>query len=438
MITALKAWLTKEIGEWQNKRFVIAISGGIDSVVLANLFYDLRVEFELAHCNFKLRGGESDQDETFVRDLSKSLRVKCHVKLFDTQVEAEKMKLSIQETARELRYTWFERLRLETNCDYIVVGTHKSDQTETILINMLRGSGRAGLHGILPNKNKVIRPLLEFDRSTIISYAKKHEIHWREDSSNASTKYLRNKLRHDVIPILKEINPNLEDRFSTNAKQIQDSEDVLQKELDRKRPLILNKTKQGWELSKYLLLQTSNPTFYLHAYLRDYGFTFSQCQTVVKHINNNPGAVYTSSEYTLLNDRHFLMLSSTQEVFLAQKITKGLTALNSPAMQFEFEAYLGQKPNANETVAEIDAAKLKFPLTLRPWQQGDKFKPLGMSGFKKISDFLIDTKTPLTQKQNVLVLESNGKIVWVVGMRLDDRFKLAADTREIYRVVLGE
>ena len=433
-------WFNNNVQNWKNTSYLLAASGGVDSVVLCHLFQNLGLNFEVAHCNFNLRGKESEGDEEFVKNLASQLKVEFNVIHFETKELAKKEKLSTQEAARKLRYNWFENLRREKKLDLVAVGTHKSDETETMLINLIRGAGIRGLHGIIPNNNGVIRPLLSVARKEIMDWANSNNLKWREDSSNESDNYMRNNIRHHVIPPLKEIRENIEEQFSESAEAIRDYQQVLENEIARLKPTIMTREKEYWKIDKSALLALKPTYVYLYELLIDFGFSYWVCKDIVGSIQqkSQPGGVFHGTSATLVNDRNYLIVKPNRlENLGAVGINETTSSIKEP-LNLNMEVLdissfqLDKSPNN----ATIDFSKLHFPLTLRPWKNGDRFQPFGMQGMKKVSDFLIDQKIPRNLKKGIYVLECKNEIVWVVGFRIDDRFKVDENTDKVYQLEL--
>jgi tRNA(Ile)-lysidine synthase len=421
-------------------RLLLAISGGIDSVVMCELFHKSGIRFDIAHCNFSLRGEESDGDELFVRSLAERLNVNVHVKKFDTQSYAVKEGVSIQMAARDLRYLWFKQLALDHAYDKIAIAHNLNDQAETFFINLLRGTGIAGLRAMKPNHEGIIRPLLIFSREEIISFASENECSFREDSSNASDKYLRNRIRHHLLPLLKELQPELYPIFSENLERLADTEKVYLNEIERQRQL--NVYVSG---KRYLInierLNLLNPLqTYLFEFLKPFGFNETAVSQLISVLNDIPGKVFLSATHRLVKDRDSLIIEPLEEsrfesveVFIEENTVNTDVPFNIEFTildRHQFTAF-----NPSPLIAWIDKNKLVFPLSLRRMQTGDRFRPLGMKGFRKLSDFLTDLKIPLPDKQNTWVITSGPDIVWVVGHRIDDRYKVTTQTKEIFKIV---
>ena len=433
MLELFKNHIKTKFSFLETSRVLVAISGGMDSVVLANLCHQLKFNFALAHCNFNLRGSESDTDEEFVLQLAEALDMEVFVENFDTTAYAEEHKLSIQMAARELRYDWFQELSEQLNFDYIVTAHHADDNLETFLINLTRGTGLDGLTGIPEINGNIVRPLLPFSRQTLEAYAAENELKWRNDSSNASTKYLRNKLRHDVIPVLKDINKNLLQNFQTTLDNLNDTADIVEESLNAvlKRAIIsIDNSEIRFKVAEFKKL--NNPKAYLHEFLKDYGF--SEWNDVLNLLDAQSGKQVFSSSYRLLKDRDILILTeltsedNNQFISISKKDAK--MALPIGVLCIE---EVSKIENTHSNIIYVDKSKLKFPLSVRKWQEGDYFFPLGMKGKKKLSKYFKDEKLSLIDKENSWLLCSEDSILWVIGKRADDRFKVTENTKQILK-----
>jgi len=418
-------------------KLLIAISGGIDSVVLAHLCSQMELQFSLAHCNFNLRAEESDKDEFFVTELAEDLNVEVFIQNFDTQAYAEENKRSIQMAARELRYDWFKELAARLNFDYILTAHHADDNLETFLINFTRGTGLNGLTGIPMVNDKVVRPLLPFSRIQIEALAKANQITWREDASNASRKYLRNKLRHEVVPILKEINPQLLDGFQNTLSHLNDTQLIVEDQLlNFKKRAIISKDDLGttYKISEFKAVK--NPKTYLFELFKNYGFT--EWNDIADLLDAQSGKLVKSNSHRLIKHREFLVLTTLCHSERSEKPL--LISENDSHVETPFGALLfGEVDTISETsnnTIYVDKDLLQFPLELRLWKAGDTFQPLGMTGKKKISKYLKDEKASLVEKENTWVLTTGNKVVWVVGKRADERFKVKNTTKTILKVTV--
>jgi len=420
--------IDNEFSFLKDKKLLIAISGGIDSVVITHLFDQLHFSIGLAHCNFKLRGKASDGDEEFVKNLGVQLQIPVFTNSFDTTSIATNQKKSIQITARELRYIWFEKLLQKHGFDYVVTAHHADDNLETFLINLTRATGLKGFSGI-PKKNKnIVRPLLTFSRDCIVDFAMQNNISWREDQSNTSTKYVRNKIRHKIIPILKEINPSLLNSFSNTVKHIEESQIIIDAKITAvKREIFQEKNISGkkyFSLSIAKISNLENPKTYLYQLLKEYHFT--EWNDIVGLLTAQSGKKIHSKTHTLLKDRVTLLLYKISDFQLTDtvfQISEHQKKLTEP-IHLRIEKTT-QQTNEAGTIY-IDKNLISFPLQIRKWQTGDVFFPLGMKGKKKLSKFFKDEKMSLLEKENTwLLCTSKNEIIWVVNRRKDRRFILS-------------
>ncbi|WP_179338548.1 tRNA lysidine(34) synthetase TilS [Winogradskyella ludwigii] len=427
--------INKNLSFLKESKFLIAISGGIDSVVLAYLCKNLNLNFSLAHCNFNLRAEESNKDEDFVLELAEALDVEIFIQNFDTQAYADENKRSIQMAARELRYDWFKELAQQLKFDYILTAHHADDNLETFLINFTRGTGLNGLTGIPVKNDNVVRPLLPFSRVQIEAYATKENIIWREDASNASRKYLRNKLRHEVVPILKEINPQLLESFQSTTSYLNDTADIVEESLRAvKKRAIVNSDKTGVTYKVSEFKKVKNSKAYLFEMFKNYGFT--QWDDIVDLLDAESGKQIRSNTHRLVKHREFLILADLPELDLEN------VSIFINETDYHIETPIGQLTFTSESVISetsknviyVDKDTLKFPLELRLWKEGDVFYPSGMTGKKKVSKYLKDEKLSLIEKENIWLLASNDKVVWIVGMRNDERFKITEATNNILKI----
>jgi tRNA(Ile)-lysidine synthase len=418
----------------KEKKLLLAVSGGIDSMVLVYLFKQLQFDFAVAHCNFKLRDNESNGDEDFVKLICDSLSISLFVQKFDTKQFAADYKLSIQLAARKLRYDWFYELLEKENYDYIVTAHHLDDSLETFLINFSRGTGLDGLTGI-PNQNdRIIRPLLSFSRNEIENFAKENAIQWREDSSNASDKYLRNKLRHDVIPVLKELNPNILTSFEKTIDNLKQSQSLVEDATKLVYKLVVEESDMLLKINLKELLKLPNYTAYLYQWLKQ--FEFTAWDDIYALANAQSGKQVFSENYVLLKDRDYLILSvrvdeQKDEVFYVEKNQKDVKIpLNMSICN------VSDISNANPNCIFVDEDKLQFPLIIRKWEEGDYFYPFGMQGKKKLSKYFKDEKLSLIDKSSQWILCFDNQIVWVIGKRQDERFKVEKNTINIVQITL--
>lgn len=422
-------------------RCLLAVSGGIDSVVLVYLFAQSKLPFGIAHCNFGLRGEESNGDEAFVRELAKRSKVPFYCKKFDTAKIAHSQNISIQMAARELRYAWFEEIAEHEGYDTIATAHHAQDSTETILFNLTRGTGVSGLRGILPWQGLLVRPLLNYAKDQIHDIAALAQLGWREDSSNQSAKYARNKIRMEVLPVLKSINPSLDQSISLMSNRLIQLEELLVEASHRfENSFIKESNTSIIKIDKGLLL--AQKTIVVYHCLRKYGFNWSQCTTLgTWNHETTSGKSIASDTYVISLDRNYFFLAPVRNLvskpMLISSLKGKMEYLDNTWEWEEKEVAKGYIPDTNPQTVEIDAAKIRLPLICRPWKEGDAFVPLGMNGRKKkVSDFLINAKVPAVSKKHVCVVLQADAIVWLAGFRMDDRYKITAKTKRIFRIKL--
>ena len=417
----------------KDKKLLIAISGGVDSVVLTHLLHELNFDISLAHCNFQLREKESDLDEEFIELLAQKTSNQIFKIKFDTEQFALKNKLSTQIAARELRYNWFQEVIKKHNFDYVLTAHHADDNLETFLINLTRGSGLDGFTGIPKINGNIVRPLLAFSREEILAYAKTNTIDWREDASNATTKYIRNKIRHKVLPVLKEINPNLLETFAKTLENLQESKQIIEDKIADISSEVINSKNDVLKINIEKIIQLSNPKAYLYQLLKEYNFT--EWNDVYNLLSAQSGKQIFSKTHRLIKDRAFLLLSKTvisneKELFL---IDESQSEIIHP-IHLNFEV-VQQKPTENKQTIYVDKDLLKYPLIVRKWQNGDYLYPQGMQGKKKLSKYFKDEKLSLLEKENTwLLCNSENEIIWVLNYRQDNRFSLKNTSNNILKI----
>jgi tRNA(Ile)-lysidine synthase len=411
-----------------------AVSGGIDSVVMAQLFKAAGYQFAIAHCNFKLRDTEADHDQQFVMNLAAQLGVEFHTTAFDTAAYANDNKISIQMAARTLRYNWFAQLAQKFGYKAISLAHHQNDTIETILLNLTRGTGIAGLHGILPKNGNLVRPLLFLSRVEIETIAEQEGLTWAEDSSNSSVKYARNKIRHQVVPLLKELNPSLEATFENNLKNFREMEVLLDNTVAGLQQKLLIKHGDEVHIDIAEADRLSPKRLLLLKLLQPYGFSDTVVSDVIDGLHKHAGRAYHGSGFRLIIDRGKLIISPNSE--------EGITpaTINADNREVNFGAYkltLLHDDSAlivkdNPMAVSVDADKLSYPLTVRQWQQGDQFYPLGMKTRQKLSDFFVHQKVPVHKKSRVpVIINNNGDVIWIGGYRLDERYKVTYNTKKV-------
>lgn len=435
MLDKLKKHISKNFPFLENSKLLLATSGGIDSMVLVHLFNELKYSIALAHCNFQLRGLESFGDQNFVQEYANANEIPFFLTQFDTEAFANDYKLSTQIAARELRYNWFYELLETEDYDYIITAHHADDNIETFLINLSRGTGLEGLVGIPAQNDKVIRPLLPFSREEIVEYANENSIKWREDSSNASDKYLRNKIRHHLVPLLKELNPQFMESFQKTQSYLSESQELVEDAAIMVYQQVAREDGETIVFDLNQLLRLSNYKSYLYQWLHEFGFT--AWDDIYALVESQSGKQVFSSDYRLLKDREVLILSPVvqeedNEVYFIEKNTP---AVNIPLNLAFCEA--AAISDASNSIIFVDKDKLVYPLVLKKWEEGDSFQPFGMNGkSKKLSKLFKDEKLSLLEKENCWVLWSAGQIVWVIGIRQDERFRIDNSTKNILKIAL--
>ena len=435
MLTAFNTHIENNFSGLTNQKILLAVSGGVDSMVLADLCLKSDFNISIAHCNFKLRGDESDADERFVLEFAKSNNLTVYSDHFDTADYVERNKLSVQMAARKLRYDFFDKLRNEHLFDAVLTAHHADDNLETFFINLSRGSGLDGLVGI-PNKNKyVIRPLLLFTRAQILEYASENKLKWREDSSNASLYYQRNHLRHELMPALKAIYPSIINALQSTQNYLKSSQDLLQNHIKAISDEVIEYSNTSEKHYSVSALKNLNPLrSYIFPLFHCYGFTdFDELYNL---IDAQTGKQIHSKTHSLLKDRSVLILTKKS---LNKKFYQKIEAENSTVRIYEYGISLKlENPIelgvSNHNTLFLDADKVQFPLVLRTWREGDYFYPSGMSGKKKMSKFFKDQKLSIIEKSKVLLLCSNDAVIWVLGMRSDARFLADKKTIKLLKI----
>jgi tRNA(Ile)-lysidine synthase len=438
----LEAFLTNINSEnlfEKDQKILLAVSGGIDSMVMCELFSKAKFNFAVAHCNFGLRGEESDADEIFVKKLCVKYKVPFYNTTFQTELYATENNISIQMAARILRYSWFETIIHKHNFDYLATAHHQNDSVETVLLNLAKGTGIAGLHGIKAKRNNIIRPLLFANKDEIFEYVVDNQLIWREDSSNESIKYQRNYIRQEIVPKFKEINQNFEEAIGRTIQKLSAIEDYFNHEYQIfKKEHLIDKEGVYYISIENILTKSHLKAFYFEL-LGELNFGFTQTQEIFGALKAEAGKTFISATHILVKDRKDLVVTTknvlvdfgTLDIDL-ETIDKLELALGTTKLLFTTKEITTENPlKTNKNTASIDFETLKSPLKIRKWKEGDWFCPLGMNKKKNISDFLNAEKVPLNIKKEVLVITSNGSIVWVVGYRIDNRFKMTDKTTKM-------
>ena len=434
MLTKFQNHIDLNFPQLKDKKLFLAVSGGIDSMVLVHLCAQLQLNFEVLHCNFQLRGAESDADLQFVAFYCQQQAITIHTQAFDTAALAAQNKESIQVTARNLRYQWFYEKMAATNCKYLLTAHHLDDSLETVLINFSRGTGLEGLTGIPAQNGNIVRPLLPFSRVEIEQYAQENQIQWREDSSNASNKYLRNKIRHTIIPVFKEFNDGFLASFQNTLDHLQQAESLVDDATKLVYEKVVTEKEDQLEINLAQLLKFQNYKAYLYQWLVSYGFT--AWNDIYELVEAQSGKQVFSTTHVLLKDREKIILSERQEgnkelIFI---IESKESKVNIP-LNISF-CNVSNQLESDSNCIFVDEDKITFPLTLRKWREGDYFYPSGMTGKKKISKYFKDEKYSLLDKGNQWLLCTDDQIIWVIGKRADQRFLAQTNTLKTIQIAL--
>ncbi len=417
-----------------DNKILAAVSGGMDSVLMVHLLKAAGFSFGIAHCNFQLRGDESLRDQEFCNRLSEKLRVPFHTTSFDTAKYVANEKISTQMAARQLRYQWFEEVRQQSGYDLIALAHHQNDAIETILLNLTRGTGIAGIHGILPKNSRLVRPLLFLSRKEIETIIDKNKMAYVEDSSNASTKYARNKIRLEVIPKLKGLNPSIEETFEKNLRRFRELEVLLEKQAEALKSRLFEFHDSEVRIALDEIKKLEPQRLLLYKLLQDFGVNETIVDDLIAALDKHPGRVFETPGHQILLDRGILIISNNSRLRPVEVL------INKDDRELSFGAYKltvlhDDSPlivKDNPMAVSVDSALLTYPLTIRSWRQGDVFYPLGMKGSKKVSDFFVGEKVPLHKKQEIpLLINGNGDIAWVGGYRPDERYKVSAKTKKV-------
>ncbi len=435
---------------------MLAVSGGVDSVVLCELCRQAGYDFEIAHCNFQLRGEESERDEKFVRGLGEKYKVEVKVKKFDTERFAEQNKMSIQESARVLRYEWFEELVRSANSElrtpnselrtFLLTAHHAGDNAETVLMNFCRGTGLHGLTGIPVAYGNIKRPLLIFAKDELIQFAKENKLDFVEDSSNLSSKYTRNLFRNEIIPAISKVYPQINENLNDNISRFKETEKLYKVAVgDIKKKLVKEKGSE-WHIPVKQLMGYNNKAL-IYEIISDFGFSEKQIDEVIKLSASDSGKFIDSptSHYRIIRHRHWFIISPVQSgasgmIIIEEKnkhvaFQEGMIEIEGLQTSNPDKSGQALKPPTSNSIALLDSKEISFPFILRKWKAGDYFYPLGMKKKKKLSRFFIDQKFSKTEKEKTWVIEMNKKIIWIVGQRIDERFKVTEKTKSVLKLI---
>lgn len=432
MLDKFKENIEKNLPFIKGKKLLLACSGGVDSIVLVRLMSALDYNIALAHCNFSLRGKESDMDADFVKNLAKQLSVPVFVETFDTHKYARNLGISTQMAARDLRYAWFEEILENFKFDYILTAHHLDDALETFFINLSRGSGLKGLSGIPKVNRKTIRPMLEISRVEVESYAKENSLNWREDKTNLETDYLRNKLRIDILPKFKQLNPSVLNNYLKSQQILHESYLLLEDYIAIVYKSVVLKHKDSYIIDINKLKQFPNHRALVYELFKDFGFT--EWDNVYNLLSAQTGKQVFSGSHILLKNRENLILTKKiakldQNEYFIEETSRHITFPIS--LKFEIGEYIDKE---DRNVIQVNLNKVIYPLKLRKWRAGDSFRPFGMKGRKKLSKYFKDEKVARTVKEKTWLLLSEEKIVWVIGFRMDEDFRVANESKEVLRI----
>lgn len=425
LMKKVKEFIEKEDLFSKQDKILVALSGGADSVALTRILITLGYHCEAAHCNFALRGEESDRDEDFVRNFCRSLNIKCHSIHFETRRYAAQQSISIEMAARELRYNWFSKICEESDCQVVAVAHHKDDSVETMLLNLIRGTGINGLLGIRPKNGNVVRPLLCASRQEVVAYLHRMNQTYVTDSTNLEDEYTRNKIRLNLLPLMEEINPSVKDGLVKTASYLNDISKVYQQAIKESIDRIFITPEK--EISIEKLMNEPAPQALLFEVLSPLGFNSTQVEEVYGSLNGQPGKRFISSQWQVVKDRDLLLIEKVK------------TANDKP--QIIFEEVLFTKEFVipkDKNTACFDANKFKGVISIRKWEKGDYFIPFGMKGKKLVSDFMTDSKFSLLKKEQQWVLSCNDQIAWLIGERTDNRFRIDDSTQKVIIAKLGK
>jgi tRNA(Ile)-lysidine synthase len=431
LLKQFKEYIKKENLFQPKDRLLLAVSGGVDSVVLCELCKQAGYDFVIAHCNFQLRGEESERDEQFVKKLGEKYGVEVVIKKFDTKKYIEETKKGTQEAARDLRYEWFNEL---ANGKWILTAHHAGDNIETLLMNFFKGTGVNGLHGILPKQGKIIRPLLFAQKAELKKFAEENKLEFVEDSSNASDKYTRNYFRNQLIPDLQKVFLQVENNLLDNLQRFKEIEQLYQQSIELHKKKLLEQKGVEVHIPVLKLLKAEPLSTIVYEIIKEFGFTSYQATDIIALLQSETGKFIQSSSHRIIKNRNWLIISPNQtfgaENILIEKADKKIEFTNG-ILEFKEVPNVQYSMLNSQLVAQLDAYEIRFPLLLRKWKQGDYFYPLGMNKKKKLSRFFIDQKLSMTEKENVWVIEMDKKIAWIVGFRIDNRFKITDKTKNI-------
>ena len=458
MLAEFKENLSSLIGnesfETAGKRpgILAAVSGGIDSMVMASLLYECNYKnFAIASVNFKLRGQDSDADQNLVCNWAKEHDIKFFNVSFDTISYAYKEGISIEMAARDLRYKWFYKVMDDEEYDFLAIAHNMNDSVETLFLNIIRGTGIDGVTGIREKRERIIRPLLRFSRAEILKYAQDGSVPYRNDKTNSENIYSRNRIRNNIFPEFQKINPSFLRTICRDMEYFKEAGDIIKDQYKRIRARVLEECDSQSKINISLLIFETHCRYWLYMLLDEYGFNSSQCDQVYDSFYGQPGKRFFSPKYMLVKDREFLLLfprgdvkmddgGNKAENYMIYRPENGVEMVGLYGCSFYVKLYMRTsdfRPIPSKETLFMDASKVEFPLTCRPWKDGDRFIPLGMSRFKKLSDFFTDNKLDIKSKEHQLVLSAGNDIICILGQRIDDRYKITPETVEVLEVKIN-
>lgn len=415
----------------RGEKLLLAVSGGVDSMVMAELFLAEKIPFAIAHCNFGLRGEASDGDEKLVMEWAEGHGVDCYVKSFNIEG-------SVQLAARDARYQWFEELALTNDFDKLATAHHLEDSLETVLINLTRGTGIKGMKGIAISTDRIIRPLMFATKEQIYAYAQAENVHWREDASNAKTEYDRNLIRNQIVPQMKVLNPSLFRTYSLTAERLFYANKIIEQEVVKIKHRFFHSNGDHWELDISWMKDDAD-VIVLAEILTLFDVNYATTKEIFE-ARDKSGKTFPCNEWIITVDRAVLFIHrSGRETFMDLVIEKtGTYDIGDSKISAEEVSAEQVDFSPNGDIAYLDADITPFPFRIRSWKEGDRIQPIGMRGSKKVSDLLVDEKVPLPQKRNVLVVESGEQIAWVIGYRLSDHFKITLQTKSVLKITRSQ
>lgn len=422
----------------KSSKILLAVSGGIDSMVMASLFTESGIDHEIAHCNFSLRGRESDGDERFVVSCGARRGITVQTMRFDTLGHAASRKISVQMAARELRYEWFDTLVSRGGFDAVAVAHNLDDNIETFMINLLRGTGISGLTGMSSRHQNVIRPLLFATRDEIAAYAARKKVKFREDSSNAGLKYARNMIRHMVIPEMERVRPGARNAITATMNHLKSSSEIVDLYIGKVRQDIFRCCEEGYEADIVSLTALQPAAPHIYELFRQFNISSGQTGELLSLLRSPTGRFMDTSTHRLLVDRGKLLITEKSVGPSPDQLFHSIDDMRISGLFTDLRVILpSDEPLPTGRLTEcVDLGLISFPVKVRQWEPGDRFRPLGMTRLKKISDFLIDLKVPVTAKEKVLLLLSGEEVVWVMGYRIDDRYRVTDNTERILSMTI--